>query len=131
MPEAEAEPADLEPVAAAVHDPPEAHAAFEVGEGPAREDREADAGGGRQTRQRPSDRRSEPGSLGPRDDGRERAVEVESQEETGSRLELGPESCLEGAEAPGVRRGVAQRSLAPRSPTGKRDSSLSKWPAQR
>jgi len=131
MPEPEAEPADLEPVAAAVYDLPEAHAAFEVGEGPAREDRKADAGGGCQTCQRLPDRRSEPGGFGPRDDWRERAVEVENQEETGSRFELGPESCLEAAEAPGVRRDVAQRSLAPRSPTGKRDSSLSKWPAQR
>lgn len=131
VPEPEAGRADLEPVAPAVQDSPKAHPASEIRKGPAREDRQADAGGGRQTRQRPSDRRGEPGGLGPIDDRRERAVEVENQEKARSRLELGPESSLEGAEAPGVRRDVAQRSLAPRSPTGKRDSSLSKWPAQR
>ena len=131
MPEPETGPLDLEAVAAAVNDPFETHPACNVGEGPAGENREADAGIGRQASERPPDRGTESCRVRTAHDGRKGPVEVEDQEEARSRFELGLESLLEGVEAPGMRWDVAQRSLAPRSTTGKRDRSLRRRPAQR
>lgn len=67
MPEPETRPLNLEPVAAPVHDSPEAHPASEVKEGPTREDREADARVGGEKSQRLPDRRGEPRRVGPAD----------------------------------------------------------------
>ena len=131
MAEPETGPVNLETVAAAVDDSLDTHPACDVGEGPAGEDHKPDVGVARQSSERPPDRGVEPCRVGTVHDGRKRTVEVEDEEEGGSRFEFGPESFLERAEGSRVRREVAQRSLAPSSPTGKRDSSLSRWPAQR
>lgn len=131
MSEAETGPIDLESVAAAVQDSPQAYPVSEVNEGPSREDREADAGVGGETSQRLPDRRGEPCRVGAADQGHEGAVEVQDQAQGRPRCQLAREARLEGTEAFAGRRATAQRSRAPRSPTGKRDSSVSRRPAQR
>lgn len=131
VPVPETGPFDLEPVAAAVQDSPQAYAVSEVKEGASREDGEADAGVGGEMPQRVPNRRGEPCRVGAADQGHEGAVEVQDQAQGRPRCQLALEARLEGTEALAGRRATAQGSRAPRSPTGKRDSSVSRRPAQR
>ena len=81
-------PFELEPMTAPVDNSRELHAAFDIGEGPARENGEPDARIGCQTPERFFDFRIEPRPGGTAGDWRQRPVEVEDQYEACPGLNL-------------------------------------------
>ena len=122
--EAEAAARDLEPVAAAVHDAVQRDARAQIGEAPARQDRETSPAGAGEAREGRSHRWREDGGARRGNQRRQRSVVVEDHHETGALPELPVETVEETHRK-------TQDAFAPVVSTGILASSLSKSPAHR